>query len=609
MAITLFTWIDYVIFILLTAIGCGLGLYFGLFGKQITVSDYLFGGKRMNWIPITLSLTSSLLPSVTLIGLPTEIYLHGTQITLVAFSFIPAAVVNQIVFLPIFYKLQLVNVYDYLEMRFHKYFKNFASFIAVLSGIFVLPFLMYAPSLILSQASGVDLHVITPIMMLICIFYTTIGGAKGIIWADTFQFLVTLITLVVVIVTGITLAGGVGKVFARAKEGDRLEFLNFSLNPTIRTTFWSSLIAHIFTSIANSAISPPVVQRFISLPTRAKIKWSLWTFTIALGLSKGICYLLGIIIYSYYHDCDPKAIGHIEKPDQIVPYYIMEITSGIIGLSALFTAALFGQAFSSLSTMLNAFSAIIYSNFTNFFTSTELLKRQPTISLKIISVIIGIASIGLIYVLENMGTMFEVMYYIKGITDGGLLGIYLLGALFPMANSKGALGGGITSVILMAIIAIRTQIYLWNGAIVHSTKTLNTYGCNFTNNVTFINTTTETIAALRSPQEEPLWLFRISFQYYHVLGTITTIIIGLLISWITSRKSDFDVNPDLLSPVVHRFLKKNVDQEPPEKIDANEDKVNEELSVPVSDILENPPDISKDDVLDQPDPSKRAKLD
>ncbi|KAF5299818.1 hypothetical protein FQA39_LY11355 [Lamprigera yunnana] len=561
MATLLFTWIDYVIFIIITAVACCVGVYFGFCTKQITISDYLFGGKKMNWIPITVSLTSSVLSAISLLGLPTEVYLHGTQITLLLFALIISSLVNYIILLPIFYKLQLLSVYDYLEIRFHKHFKVGASFLIIANGIFLLPLLMYAPCLMLSQVSGVNLHIICPIMILICIFYTTIGGVKAVIWVDTFQFVVTLITLIFVIITGTKLIGGVDNVYERALEGERFEFLNFSLDPTIRTTFWSSIIGYTFSWTANSAIGPAVVQRFVSLSTQANVKWSLWTFTIILVLTKILCFLLGIIMYAYYYDCDPQSMGYIKKPDQIVPYYIMEITSGMRGFIGLFVAAFFGSSFSGYSTILNTYSGIVYSNISHFLISREALKLKPAVYLKIISVLIGLTSIGLIYVLENMGTMFEITYYIKGITDGGLLGIFLLGALCPIANSTGALIGGVVSAILVGVIAIGSQIYKWNGSSIHPTKPLHTYGCN----ITTINSTTEFMTTLESVKEEPFWLFRISFQYYYVIGTITTIIVGLLISWITSKKSHPDVNRNYLSPIIHKFLKKTVVEELPAK--------------------------------------------
>ncbi|KAF5273206.1 hypothetical protein FQA39_LY07537 [Lamprigera yunnana] len=561
MQIALFSWIDYVVFIAITAIGCGVGLYFGFFTKQTTVSDYLFGGKKMNWLPITMSLASSALSAVSLLGLPTEVYLHGTQITLIVFSLILSAFANYVIFLPIFYKLQLVSVYDYLEMRFHKYLRSIASFLGVVNGIFLLPLLMYAPCLIFSQVSGVDVHIIAPIMILICVFYTTIGGVKAVIWVDTFQFLITLITLIFVIITGIQFVGGIDKVYERALKGERLEFLNFNLDPTIRTTVWSSIIGYTFLWSSAFLISPQAVQRFVSLPTQDSIKWSLSTLTISLVLAKGICFLLGLIIFAYYHDCDPYSMKYIKKPDQIVAYYIMEVTSGIIGFSGLFASAFFGSAFSAFSTTLNTFAGIVYSSFAHLLIAKGTLERRPAVFLKVISVLIGLSSIALIYLLENIGTIFEAVYYIKGITDGAVLGIFLLGTLCPIANTKGAFSGGVASVTLMGIIIIGTQIYKWNGSITHATKPLHTYGCNVTNNQTFIGSATKSKAALGSANEEVFWLFRISFHYYYVIGTITALVIGLLISWITKRDSDPKVNSDYQSPIICKFLKKRINRQ------------------------------------------------
>ncbi|KAF5273207.1 hypothetical protein FQA39_LY07538 [Lamprigera yunnana] len=103
--------------------------------------------------------------------------------------------------------------------------------------------------------------------MRICVFYTAIGGVKAVIWVDTFQFLITLITLIFVIITGIKFVGGIDKVYERALEGERLEFLNFNLDPTIRTTVWSSIIGYTVMWISAFVIAPLAVQRFVSLPT------------------------------------------------------------------------------------------------------------------------------------------------------------------------------------------------------------------------------------------------------------------------------------------------------------------------------------------------------
>lgn len=51
-----FSWIDYVFFISLLGISLLIGLYFGFCSKQDSVSEYLFGGKTMGYIPVAISI-------------------------------------------------------------------------------------------------------------------------------------------------------------------------------------------------------------------------------------------------------------------------------------------------------------------------------------------------------------------------------------------------------------------------------------------------------------------------------------------------------------------------------------------------------------------------
>lgn len=55
-------------------------------------------------------------------------------------------------------------------------------------------------------------------------------------------------------------------------------------------------------------------------------------------------------------------------------------------------------------------------------------------------------------------------------------------------------------------------------------------------------------------EEEPLWIYKVSFYYYAFMGTMAVIIIALPISWLTKDSEKVPTNPDLYSPLVHRFL-------------------------------------------------------
>lgn len=67
------------------------------------------------------------------------------------------------------------------------------------------------------------MHLITPVICGICIFYTTIGGLKAVVWTDTFQFVITIGSMITVLVLGISATGGLTNVWNTAVEGHRLD--------------------------------------------------------------------------------------------------------------------------------------------------------------------------------------------------------------------------------------------------------------------------------------------------------------------------------------------------------------------------------------------------
>lgn len=67
-----------------------------------------------------------------------------------------------------------------------------------------------------------DVHLITPIVCGVCIFYTTLGGLKAVVWSDAIQFFVMFGSLVVVIGVGIWRGGGLANILQNAYDGERL---------------------------------------------------------------------------------------------------------------------------------------------------------------------------------------------------------------------------------------------------------------------------------------------------------------------------------------------------------------------------------------------------
>ena len=164
---------------------------------------------------------------VTLLALPADVYLYGASFWL----FIPALIVVSIgtmyIYLPVFYKLQITSTYEYLERRFDSTNRMFASLLFAIGLFLFLPVVIYLPALALAASTGINIHYITPLVCGVCIFYTTLGGLKAVVWTDTIQFIVTSGAIITVAVIGIKTAGGFAPIWSAALEGHRLDIFEY----------------------------------------------------------------------------------------------------------------------------------------------------------------------------------------------------------------------------------------------------------------------------------------------------------------------------------------------------------------------------------------------
>lgn len=105
--------VDYVIFAVLLATSVGIGLYHALTGgRQRTTQEFLMADRSMRCLPVSLSLIASFQSAVAIIGVPAEIYTHGTQYWFIGCAYILGLLIPAYVFIPILYKLQLSSAYQ-----------------------------------------------------------------------------------------------------------------------------------------------------------------------------------------------------------------------------------------------------------------------------------------------------------------------------------------------------------------------------------------------------------------------------------------------------------------------------------------------------------------
>uniref|UniRef100_A0A1Y1N7Q4 Sodium-coupled monocarboxylate transporter 2 n=1 Tax=Photinus pyralis TaxID=7054 RepID=A0A1Y1N7Q4_PHOPY len=202
--------------------------------------------------------------------------------------------------------------------------------------------------------------------------------------------------------------------------------------------------------------------------------------------------------------------------------------------------------FSSLSSSLNALSAMIYGDFVLPLFPEDVVKQKEYFILRAIVVICGTVSTIAALFLDKMGAILPFSNASVGALFGLLFGLYSLGILFPAANAKGAFCGTVISFLVTAVIASMNQWYSLNGSIASSSKSFSVEGCTIPVNIT------RPLPSEPSPQ--PFVLFRLSFFYNAVISAATVVLVGIGVSYFT--KTEKCVHPDLISPISLRFVRK-----------------------------------------------------
>ncbi|KAM4711822.1 sodium-coupled monocarboxylate transporter 1 [Anableps anableps] len=530
---------DYVVFALMLLVSAAVGVYFAWTDRrQRSSGDFLTGGRRLTALPVSMSLSASFMSAITVLANPAEVYRYGASIGFYAVSYVFTMLITSEVFLPVFYKLSITSTYEYLELRFNRATRLLGTMLFIVQTILYTGIVIYAPALALNQVTGMDLWGAVISTGVVCTFYCTMGGLKAVVWTDVIQLGVMLAGFLTVIIRSVVLQGGVISIISDSQHGGRLNLSDFDPNPLRRHTFWTISIGGTFIWLSVYGINQAQVQRYISCKSITHARLSLYINLLGLWSILLSSVFAGMCLFSVYKMCDPWTTGLISAPDQLMPYLVMDILGDYPGLPGLFVAAAYSGSLSTVSSSINALAAVTVEDIIRPYTNFS-EKHLSWIS-KGMSFFYGILCIGMAGVASLMGGILQATISIFGIIGGPLLGLFTLGILCPLANSKGALSGLVSGLVLSLWVGIGAQIYPPPPDMSRPLP-LSTDACNFTT-VHGLNWTSSALPNQNSTTVAPAHndgkpvladLYSLSYLYFSPLGTIVAIGVGLIVSILT----------------------------------------------------------------------------
>ncbi|XP_009482980.1 sodium-coupled monocarboxylate transporter 1 [Pelecanus crispus] len=530
-----FTVWDYVVFAAMLLISAVIGVYYAFAGGgQKTSKDFLMGGRSMSAVPVAFSLTASFMSAVTVLGTPAEIYRYGAIFCIFAITYGLVVLCSAEIFLPVFYKLGITSTYEYLQLRFNKYLRLCGTVLFIIQTILYTGIVIYAPALALNQVTGFDLWGAVAATGVVCTFYCTLGGLKAVVWTDVFQVGIMVAGFSSVIIRAVVVQEGIGRIVNDSYYGGRLNFWDFNPSPLQRHTFWTIVIGGTFTWTGIYGVNQSQVQRYIACKSRFHAKLSLYLNLLGLWAILACAALCGLALYSIYKDCDPWTAKQVSALDQLMPYLVLDILHDFPGMPGLFVASAYSGTLSTVSSSINALAAVTVEDFIRprFRSLSE--KKLSWISMGM-SLFYGGVCIAMAAVASLLGALLQAALSIFGMIGGPLLGLFTLGILCSFANGIGAFVGLVSGFVISLWVGIGSQIY---PPLPERTKPLylSTAGCNITSvNLTSTGNPLTTVFNTTTAERPALadnW-YSLSYLYFSTLGTLTTVVVGIIISLLT----------------------------------------------------------------------------
>ncbi len=450
-----FSAVNYWVLSLYMAFMLGIGFLFA--GGNKTSEDFFHCGGQVPWWAVGISLFATMLSAITFLAIPSKAY--ASNWNMVFFNFGIAIVAPFVIqfYLPKFRKMGSISAYQYLEERFNRLARWFASGLFCVFMVSRIAIVLYLPAIALNVVTGLNVHLCILTTGLITLIYSTVGGMKAVIWGDVVQgILLTGGAILSLVWLLANTNGGVCGFFDLGIASQKFHMFDFSPSVTA-PVFWTVLLGGCVSQFITYTSDQTVIQRYLSTSDEREAVHSIWLNALVAIPITLIFFLIGTGLFTFY-STHPEMLSVTLSPmDAIYPHYI--VTSLPQGVSGLLIAAVFAASMSTLSSNINSASAAVCADFIRVF-APQITPRAEVAAARTAGILAGLFGIGLACVLAtwNIQSLWDQFNTFLGLFTGTLGALFFMGFFMKNVRGGGAVCGVLGSVAVLLLIQKLTPI-------------------------------------------------------------------------------------------------------------------------------------------------------
>jgi len=418
-------------------------------GKDDSNNVFFKAGRSSKWYIVAFGMVGASLSGVTFISVPGWIESSQFSYLQVVLGYFVGYIVVCYVLLPVYYKLNVTSIYEYLDVRFGKSAHITGAFYFFISRLLGASFRLFLVAIVLQQFVFDSWNIPFPVTVGISIgliwIYTFKGGIKTIVWTDTLQ---TLFMILAVIISIISILNSIDLSLSEYFFSDEFKRFNkvfFTEDFNQKNHFLKSFVGGVFVTICMTGLDQDMMQKNLTCKSIEDAQKNMISFSIVLVLVTALFMFLGSLLFTY-QDINsiiiPSMNGQI-RTDLLFPEIALNSELGII-LGISFLLGLIAAAYSSADSALTSLTTSFCIDFLGMSQDKNQNKKTRKIVHVGMSMILMVTIIIFKYVLSS--NVIDSLLTVASYTYGPLLGLFAFG----LYTNRKLIGNYIYLVVILA---------------------------------------------------------------------------------------------------------------------------------------------------------------
>ena len=397
-------------------------------GRKADNEGFFVGNRKSAWYVVAFAMIGSSISGVTFVSVPGMVGISNFSYLQMVLGFVTGQIIIAFVLIPLFYRMNLVSIYEYLENRFGTSSYKTGAWFFFISKILGAAVRLYLVCLTLQLLVFEPFHMpfIMNVILTVALvwLYTFRGGVKSLIWTDslkTFCLIVSVVLCIYYIATDLKLS--FTEMFSTVSDSV-LSHMFFFDNVNDKRYFFKQFLAGVFTMIAMTGLDQDMMQRNLSCKNFKDSQKNMITSGISQFFIILLFLMLGVLLYTF---TSHQGITNPAKSDELFP---MIATGGyfpiIVGI--LFIIGLISSAYSAAGSALTALTTSFTVDILGIKGKTEDTIRKTRKKVHVgMAIVMGIVIF--IFNLLNNTSVIDAVYILASYTYGPILGLFAFGIL------------------------------------------------------------------------------------------------------------------------------------------------------------------------------------